>query len=81
MGGGGGVDQQKAALKLLNTPSIASNCVQLRFYNICVSFVLDLYYISTSSSMMKLAEHTHHSTQITTHLLFPIYNIRATFVQ
>ena len=27
--GGGGVDQQKAALKLLNTPTIASNCVQL----------------------------------------------------
>ena len=26
---GGGVDRQKAALKLLNTPTIASNCVQL----------------------------------------------------
>ena len=53
-GGGGGVDQQKAALKLLNTPTIASNCVALHLYYICVTSVLHLCHISTSYSMLKL---------------------------
>ena len=38
--GSGGVDQQKAALKLLNTPTIASNCVALHFYYNCTTIPL-----------------------------------------
>ena len=48
-GGGGGVDQQKAALKLLNTPTIARTAWRY----ICTTFVLHLCHISTSYSMLK----------------------------
>ena len=50
MGGDGGVDQQKAALKLLNTPTIARTAWRY----ICTTFVLHLCHISTSYSMLKL---------------------------
>ena len=39
-GAAGGVDRQKAALKLLNTPCIANNCVPQYFYPRCATIVL-----------------------------------------
>ena len=59
-GGGGGVDQQKAALKLLNTPTIASNCVALHLYYICITFVSHFHIIFNA----KIAKYTHHCQQL-----------------